>query len=206
MGGGPLVAGAGLLLLTTLGADSSYVTGILPGVLIFGLGLSMTVAPLTATVLAAGERHAGVASGVNNAVARVAGLIAIAVIGALVSAQFSFKLDGALATRSLDPPARVAIDDARSRPLTDSVPARLGPAEAQAARKVLRDASVSAFRVGIGVSALLTALGGLVAALGIQNPRRRVAAAECPGGAIVGASERVGAPAQDAGVPEPAPA
>ena len=62
-------------------AGSRYVSGVLPGVLLFGLGLACTVAPLTATVLAAAElRHAGVASGVNNAVARVAGLLAIAVL------------------------------------------------------------------------------------------------------------------------------
>ena len=86
-------------------------TELLPGVALFGLGLAMTVAPLTATVLAAGVQHAGVASGVNNAVARVAGLIAIAVVGALMSAQFSTKLDDALATRPLDPRARAAVNE-----------------------------------------------------------------------------------------------
>ena len=76
---GPLVAGAGLLLLTRAGPHASYLPDVLPGVVLFGLGLSATVAPLTATVLASAEvRHAGVASGVNNAVARAAGLIAVA--------------------------------------------------------------------------------------------------------------------------------
>jgi EmrB/QacA subfamily drug resistance transporter len=192
MGGGPLVAGAGLLLLEMVDQNPNYLTEMLPGVVLFGLGLSITVAPLTATVLAAGKEHAGVASGVNNAVARVAGLIAIAVVGALVSAQFTSKLDDALATRSLDPAARSAVNDARSRPLTDSVPKDLRPAQRAQATSILRDASVSAFQFGIGIAALLTAAGGVIAALGIQNPRRRVAAAECPGGAICGASRQVG--------------
>jgi EmrB/QacA subfamily drug resistance transporter len=94
---GPLVTGSGLLLLSRVSPGTSYVTGILPGVVVFGLGLAMTVAPLTATVLAAAEvHHAGVASGVNNAVARVGGLLTVAVLPAAAglshahgAAQFS---------------------------------------------------------------------------------------------------------------------
>ncbi len=86
MGFGPIVAGAGMLLLLNMGANPKYVTDMLPGVILFGLGLALTVAPLTAAVLAAaGSEHSGVASGINNAVARLAGLIAIAVVGAVVA-------------------------------------------------------------------------------------------------------------------------
>ncbi len=78
---GPLLAAGGLLLTRRIGPDASYPLDVLPGVILFGLGLSLTVAPLTATVLASAEsRHAGIASGVNNAVARAAGLLAVAVI------------------------------------------------------------------------------------------------------------------------------
>lgn len=71
---GPLVAGAGLVLLSRAGSGSSYWAGLLPGVVVFGLGLATTVAPLTATVLAAVPiQHAGVASAINNDVARTAG-------------------------------------------------------------------------------------------------------------------------------------
>ncbi len=81
MAAGPVGMAAGMLLMSTISADSSYLTGVLPSVIIFGLGLSLTVAPLTATVLAsADDRHAGVASGINNAVARVAGLLAVAAL------------------------------------------------------------------------------------------------------------------------------
>lgn len=79
MAGGPLISSAGLLLATRIGPNASYVADVLPAVALFGLGLSATVAPLTATVLASADvRHAGVASGVNNAVARAAGLLAVA--------------------------------------------------------------------------------------------------------------------------------
>ncbi|HXW39254.1 MAG TPA: MFS transporter, partial [Acidimicrobiales bacterium] len=78
---GPLVVGAGTLLLVRATPGHSYLDGVLPGVVVFGLGLAITVGPLTGTVLAAVEqRHVGVASGVNNAVSRVAGLIMVAVL------------------------------------------------------------------------------------------------------------------------------
>jgi MFS family permease len=78
---GPLVAGIGLALLVRVGPDASYVTDVLPGVLVFSLGLSLTVAPLTSTVLAAAPaEHAGVASAINNDVARVAALLAVAIL------------------------------------------------------------------------------------------------------------------------------
>jgi EmrB/QacA subfamily drug resistance transporter len=78
---GPAVAGFGLLLLTGVGQSSTYWANVLPGIVVFGLGLTLTVAPLTATVLgAASEQFAGVASAVNNDVARTAGLVAVAVL------------------------------------------------------------------------------------------------------------------------------
>jgi EmrB/QacA subfamily drug resistance transporter len=81
---GPLLVALGLLLLERVGPGADYVTDVLPGVVVFGLGLSLTVAPLTATVLAAAAtRHAGVASGVNNAVARTAALLAVALLPAV---------------------------------------------------------------------------------------------------------------------------
>lgn len=80
---GPIVAALGLWLLGRMDAEPRYARDILPGALVFGAGLAVTVAPLTAAVLGAVDaRHAGVASAVNNAVARVAGLLAIAAVGA----------------------------------------------------------------------------------------------------------------------------
>jgi EmrB/QacA subfamily drug resistance transporter len=85
---GPVVVGAGLALLARTTVDSSYVTGVLPAVLLFGLGLAITVAPLTATALAAvPAQHAGLASAVNNDVARVGSLIAVAVLPAVAGIQ-----------------------------------------------------------------------------------------------------------------------
>jgi MFS family permease len=78
---GPLIIAVGLLMMLMIEPGDSYVTSILPAIVVFGAGLTLVVAPVTATVLAAADmRHSGVASGVNNAVARVAGLLAVAVL------------------------------------------------------------------------------------------------------------------------------
>lgn len=78
---GPIVIAAGMLLMTRIDPGSSYVTSVLPAVIVFGAGLTLVVAPVTATALAAADaRHSGIASGINNAVSRVAGLLAVAVL------------------------------------------------------------------------------------------------------------------------------
>ncbi len=148
MGLGPIVAGLGMLWLARLDADVNYVTEVLPGVLVFGLGLSATVAPLTNTVLGAVPRHnAGVASGVNNQIARVAALLAIAAVGAVIASTFSSEL---------------------------GPPAPIGDFEPLTGRGIdgVEDASVAAFRAGMIVSGGFVILGGVISLAGIVNPRR----------------------------------
>ena len=90
MGAGPLLASAGLLLLLRTGIDTSYLGDLLPSLVVFSIGLAMTVVPLTATVLADGnETDAGIASAVNNAVARVAGLLGVSLVGVVIASQLS---------------------------------------------------------------------------------------------------------------------
>ncbi|HEY2637958.1 MAG TPA: MFS transporter, partial [Solirubrobacteraceae bacterium] len=90
MGVGPLVAGAGFALMLRLGHDVNYVTDLLPAVALFALGLSMTVAPLTAAVLAGVDGgQAGIASAVNNAIARVAGLLGTALLGTALGGKMT---------------------------------------------------------------------------------------------------------------------
>jgi EmrB/QacA subfamily drug resistance transporter len=180
---GPLTAAVGLALMTTLGAHVNYVTDLLPALLVFSLGLACTVAPLTATVLSDAEQgDAGIASGVNNAVARVAGLIAIAAIGGIISTQFKSKLDQHLVGVKLSAAARTAVAQARTETLARLDPARVGVQVAHA----VQSASVEAFHIGIAISAALVALGGLLGLVGIQNPRRQVRCEDCAGGQIAG--------------------
>lgn len=180
MAAGPLVGGIGLLAFARLDERAEYLTGVLPAGLLFGLGLAMTVAPLTATVLeAADRRFAGIASGVNNAFARVAGLVAIAAVGAIVSAQLGGQLDRGAASRATGPAAVAFVREARERPL--SLPDRAAPGPV---REAVRAANVEAFRTGMIVAGLLMIAGGLIAAVGIENPRRRAGSAEEAGPAL----------------------
>jgi EmrB/QacA subfamily drug resistance transporter len=192
MGLGPVVAGAGLLLLMRVNEEAPYWTQVFPGVVVFALGLSATVAPLTATVLGAvDEQHSGVASGVNNAIARVASLLAIAVLGAVVAASFTHRVDDSL-PGPLSPQAQSALDEAKARSLTTAPAARVPAAERASVHDALADSSTAAFRLGLGIGGAVVVLGGIAGLVGIVNPKREVSCAECPGGALIGASEDQG--------------
>jgi EmrB/QacA subfamily drug resistance transporter len=172
---GPIVAGIGMLLLLRVEADAQYVSQVLPGVMLFALGLAATVAPLTATVLdSVDERRVGVASGINNAVSRMAGLLAIAVIGAAIAGRFSTVLDEKLGGQNFSPVAQREIEDARAAGFAGTdVPRGVPKAEQARIEPAVDDASVAGFHLGMGVGGGLMIGGGLISAIGIQDPKRR---------------------------------
>ena len=89
---GPVLGGIGYLMLLTMGREVDYWTQVLPGITVFALGLSMTVAPLTAAILGSiSPGQAGIGSAVNNAVARVAGLVAIAMVGVILAGELAVE-------------------------------------------------------------------------------------------------------------------
>lgn len=169
---GPIVAGAGMLLFLRVDADAAYATEVLPAAIVFGLGLSATVAPLTATVLdSVSERRTGIASGISNAVSRVAGLVAIAVLGAVISAQFDSTLQGALAGESLDPAAREEVARLQGKPLGAAQANDLPEEQARLLEEAATDASTAGFHLGMGIAGGLLIFGGLVSGAGIRNPK-----------------------------------
>jgi EmrB/QacA subfamily drug resistance transporter len=173
MTAGPIVGGLGLLLMLRVGTDADYPTEVLPAILVFGFGLAATVAPLTATVLdSVAERRVGIASGVNNGVSRVAGLLAIAVLGAVISAHFGARLDANLGSRPLTPAAANTVADAKTQPLAVPDTESLPPREAGRVRTASESASTSAFHLGVLIAALLMILGGIASGFGIQDPRK----------------------------------
>jgi EmrB/QacA subfamily drug resistance transporter len=208
---GPIVGGLGLLMLTGLDVDSDYLSGVLPGILVFGLGLSATVAPLTATVLdSVEERHVGAASGINNAVARIAGLLAIAVLGAVIAGQFTSTLDERLSGESLSPAGRQEVSQARDAVLAGSDTSGVPAAEQRVIEPAVDDASESGFHLGMAIAGVLMIIGGLVSAVGIRNPEHPPKRApEPPRAATAGECGRPHLPDGEEPVPgalEPAPA
>ncbi len=184
---GPIAGGIGLLLLLRVDAHPDYLADVLPGLLVFGVGLSATVAPLTATVLDSVDEHrVGIASGVNNGVSRVAGLLAIAVLGAVISTHFGARLDEELGAAPTAGPAAAAIAKAKEQPLAVPEAGGLPPRQAERVRESAAEASTASFHLGLGIAGVLMILGGIVAGLGIENPRRRVEAVPTRGAAAAG--------------------
>jgi hypothetical protein len=182
---GPIVAGAGTLLFMRLDAHASYVGDVLPAVVIFGIGLSATVAPLTATVLdSVSARRVGIASGINNGVSRVAGLLAIAVLGAVISAHFGARLDSELnrpvelgpqteaSMKRLFRGEDAAIAEAKEQPLGIPDTSHLSSVARIPLEAAATDASTSAFHLGALLAGSLMILGGIASGVGIRNKRR----------------------------------
>ena len=151
---GPLIAAAGFALLGVGAASPSYWVGVLPGMTVLGLGMTVSIAPLTSAVMnAVANEHAGLASGVNNAVARIAGLLAIALMGVVFAQVFVGELD--------DRPAHAAR-------------AALSQAMAGTSDAELRQAFIAAFRAAMALAAGCAAAGGAVAFLTVGRVSRRV--------------------------------
>lgn len=166
---GPLVAGAGLALLGLPGVGGSYWTTFFPPMLVLGIGMTIAVAPLTTVVMSdAGGAHAGTASGINNAAARIAALLAIAVLGAVALGVFNGALDARLAAGDVPVGAERALEPFRS----DMTGASLGD-DVQGERRerlasLVDDAFLVSFRWVAGIAAALAVLSAAVAVLTID--------------------------------------
>jgi EmrB/QacA subfamily drug resistance transporter len=168
---GPIVASLGLALFILPGAAAgSYWTSFFPAVMVMSLGMAASVAPLTTAVMAAvEERHAGIASGVNNAVSRTAGLISIAVFGIVMTGVFAQNFTASL--RPLDLPAetRAEFEAQASRLATISIPSQLTGETEQAVRRAIEESFVRGFRVVILIAAALALASALFAWLLIEG-------------------------------------
>ncbi|HMI31907.1 MAG TPA: MFS transporter [Candidatus Limnocylindrales bacterium] len=161
---GPMIAAIGFLLLTRPGIGGSYWTTFFPGVLVLGFGMAMSIAPLTTAVMnAAGEGDAGTASGVNNAVSRTAGLLAIALLGILLTSVFGRDLERRVSALPIDPAARAQVIAERTKLAAAEPPPGLSAEEAVEVRHAVALSFVAAFRTVTRASAALALLAAACA-------------------------------------------
>jgi EmrB/QacA subfamily drug resistance transporter len=162
---GPIVAACGFALFARTGVGGgSYWTTFFPAILVLGFGMSISVAPLTTAVMGAVEdRHSGVASGINNAVSRCAGLLAVAVLGIILLTTFSRSLDQRLAKLDLSPEIRQVLSAERTRLAALEAPASAPPELRAGVRTAVDEAFVDGFRRVMLVAAGLALLASLSA-------------------------------------------
>ncbi len=168
---GPLVASAGFTLFMLPGAAAgSYWISFFPAVMVMSLGMAASVAPLTTTVMGAvDERHAGIASGINNAVSRTAGLISIAVFGIVMTGAFARNFNARLPSLDLPAETRAALEAQTSRLATITIPDELKGETKQAIKRGIEESFVSGFRVVILIAAALSLMSALFAWLLIEG-------------------------------------
>jgi EmrB/QacA subfamily drug resistance transporter len=177
---GPLLAAAGFALYALPGIGGSYWTTFFPASVVLGLGMAVTIAPLTTVVMTAvDEGHTGAASGINNAVSRVAGLLAVATFSLILLAVFSHRLEGRLAALHLPAEASRQIAAQRLRLAAAEAPKTLAPPARAAATRAIHESFVAGYRV------VLLLAAGLAMASAAVSVGGGVAAKDHPDGAVV---------------------
>ncbi len=166
---GPIITAAGFALLCVPRTGGPYWSTFFPGIVVLGLGMTVVVAPLTTTVMnAVPQGRAGIASGVNNAVSRVAGLLAIAVFGILLVQVFFSRLDRNLSGLDLRPGLRSSIQQQRTRLAGIELPRDTPPVQAVIIKETIDRSYVAGFRSVMLLSALFSLLSALCAWLMIR--------------------------------------
>lgn len=170
---GPCVAALGFVLFALPGTGGSYWETFFPAIVVLGLGMSLVIAPLTTTALGAvDDAQAGLASGVNNAVSRIGGLLAVPVMGAVVLAAFSFGLEARLADLDLPPEARDQILADRNSLAGLTVPDGLSVEQAADVEGAVGESFVGGFRLVMLLAAGLALASALAAATILPSSRK----------------------------------
>jgi EmrB/QacA subfamily drug resistance transporter len=167
---GPVIAGAGFVLFLRPGVGGRYLTTFFPAIVVLGLGMAISVAPLTTTVMnSVKESHAGIASGVNNAVSRTAGLLAVAVFGLIMFQAFNHCLDARLNAMSIPAEARQALNTERLKLAAAEIPTGLNEESRATIRQTINECFVFGFRRVMLVGAILALAGSALAWLTIRG-------------------------------------
>ena len=188
MGVGPFVVALGFLAMLRLDQDVSFAGDLLPALALFSLGIAITVSPLTAAVLAdVDAANAGIASAVNNAVARTAGLLATAAVGAALAGSYASGVTDRLQGTRLSSQATTLVAQAKDRALTVPDVRGLPVGEQGPVTEATQAAAIGAFHLGMVIAAVLLGLGGLIGFGRIRNPgAAELHGRDCPGGQLAG--------------------
>ncbi len=169
---GPLIAAAGFGLLAVPAIGGSYWISYFPGMAVLGLGMAFSVAPLTTAVMGAvPDRRSGIASAVNNAVASIAALLAVAIMGAVVVAAFDGALGRRMDALRLAPEVQRAMRAETPKLAEAKVPAHIDQGQRRQLEQALSESFVESFRLAMLLAAALSLLSALTAALTIASPR-----------------------------------
>jgi MFS family permease len=169
---GPLIAAAGFILFAVPSARANYWTAFFPAFVVLGLGMAVSVAPLTTVVMSSvSQDRAGTASGINNAVARVAGVLAVAILGLVMVAAFMNRLGGSLAPMNLPPNVLHEIRSGAVKLGALQAPADLDAKTSAMVQAAISGAFVFAFRVVMLISAALSVASAAVALSMIPTTR-----------------------------------
>jgi len=178
---GPVLAACGFALFARPSIGGTYWTTFFPAVVVLGLGMAITVAPLTTTVMGAVEqRHAGIASGINNAVSRTAGVLAVAIMGVVLASVFNRSLDRRLASLELPPQVQRAIDEQRPRLAGARIPPEVTGAIRGEVRRSIDLSFVRGFRAVMWIATALATLAALSAWGMIDRPNHGDAVSSPP--------------------------
>jgi EmrB/QacA subfamily drug resistance transporter len=172
---GPLITALGFAFFMLPGVGGNYWQDFFPAIVILGIGMAVSVAPLTTTVMnSVAQNRVGIASGINNAVARGAGLLAIAVLGIVMLHAFNHALDQRLSDGKLPPSAWQSLQTQRSKLAAAAVPEELDPSTQRMIGRAIAESFVDAFRFVMATGATLSVASAVVALIFIDRVARDV--------------------------------
>lgn len=169
---GPMLVGLGMVLLSQTKMADNYFFSYLPGLCLFGLGMSLVIAPLTKSALSVDEHLSGVASGINNAVSRIAGLLAVSILGLLIAGIFSSQLQTGVTQSEMTPPLKQMIITQSDKLGAIQMPMQFTNRERQDTKGIITNAFLDGFRIIMEICAFLAFLSSGVSFIFIKPQQK----------------------------------
>lgn len=170
---GPLIVSLGMFLLMLAGSQANYFISFLPGLLLLGLGMSLVIAPLTKSALSVASQYSGAASGVNNAVARIAGLLSIAILGVIIITLFEAHLSASIRATGMNQQMQKQIMIQQNKLGGIRIPENFSDNAKIMAQNAVDNSFIYGFRYAMGINAILAFLSAVVSFFTIHPERKK---------------------------------